>query len=183
MNRSRKIVLVSHCILNSNARVEGLARYPGVHHLVAELAARGFGIIQLPCPELTVGGCHRWAAVIEQYDTPGYTAFCERLASDVALQVREYVRCGYRVGPVIGVDGSPSCGVLETSSGEWGGWADADRYATMLETRERVPGSGVFMRVLAESLAGLGIEFVSIDHHAPDDALARVLDSLGEESS
>ena len=37
--RGRRVVLVSHCLLNANSKVEGLAPYMGVHPLIARLAA------------------------------------------------------------------------------------------------------------------------------------------------
>lgn len=178
MERSRKIALVAHCLLNVNSRVEGIARYAGVHPLIGELADRGYGIIQLPCPELPVGGCKRWAATIEQYDTPHYREACEILAEEIAMQVREYLRCGYQVGPLIGIDGSPSCGVLETTSGPWGGYADAERYAEILAEKSRVSGTGVFMRSLAARLEPLGVAFVSIDDRDPLGTAGKVLGQL-----
>ncbi len=52
MRRSKKIVLISHCILNVNSKVEGLAQYENNSlELVKYLIENKFGIIQLPCPE------------------------------------------------------------------------------------------------------------------------------------
>jgi predicted secreted protein len=61
MKRSRRIALVSHCLLNVNAKVEGLAEYQGVHPVIEGLSAAGFGVIQLPCLEMTHMGMKRWA--------------------------------------------------------------------------------------------------------------------------
>ena len=50
--RSRRVVLVSHCLLNENTRYAGGATRPGaVVEIVDELMAAGYGIHQLPCPE------------------------------------------------------------------------------------------------------------------------------------
>lgn len=162
MERSRRIVVVAHCLLNVNSRVEGIARYAGVHPIIGELAGRGLGIIQLPCPELSAGGCTRPKATLEEYDTPEYRASCDVLAAKVAEEVVEYLRCGYRVGPVIGTDGSPSCGVIET---------------TMATGRE--PGSGVFMRALAARLEPVGVEFTAVDGRDPA-SVDRVLELVDE---
>jgi len=163
MQRSRRIVILAHCLLNANSRVEGIAAWQGTHPIVGRIAERGYGMIQLPCPELPSGGCRRWAATIEQYDTPTYRAQCDELAESLALQVGEYVRCGYTVGPVIGVEGSPSCAVFRTTSGTFGGRPNAEEYAAMLESKHRVEGSGVFMRALAAKLQGFGIAFLGLD--------------------
>ena len=50
--RSRRVVLVAHCLLNENTRYAGGAARPGaVAEVVNELIAAGYGIHQLPCPE------------------------------------------------------------------------------------------------------------------------------------
>jgi predicted secreted protein len=50
MLRDKKIVLLSHCFLNVNAKVYGLANYQGaLEDLIRFLLAEGFGLIQLPC--------------------------------------------------------------------------------------------------------------------------------------
>lgn len=73
MRRSKKIVLISHCILNVNSKVEGLAQYENNSlELVKYLIENKFGIIQLPCPEASFYGMRRWGHVKEQFDTPYY---------------------------------------------------------------------------------------------------------------
>ena len=50
MKRAGKVVLLAHCILNVNAKVDGLATVPaGCTALVTRLLDEGYGIIQLPC--------------------------------------------------------------------------------------------------------------------------------------
>ncbi len=56
INRAGKLVLLSHCLLNVNAKVYGLAKYEGaLAGLTGFLVEEGFGIIQLPCPEMGCG--------------------------------------------------------------------------------------------------------------------------------
>ena len=51
MKRSKKIVVVSHCMLNVHSLEDDLAIYPGVEEDVINLLIRkGVGIYQIPCP-------------------------------------------------------------------------------------------------------------------------------------
>lgn len=60
MKREKKIVLIAHCILNVNAKVEGIATSKaGVTELITELMKQGYGIIQLPCVEQDM--CGYWS--------------------------------------------------------------------------------------------------------------------------
>ena len=151
MQRSRKIVLVAHCLLNVNSRVEGIARYPSVHPLICELADRDYGVIQLPCPELPFEGLDREPQDFEYYDTPEYREHCRKHAERVAEDVAEYVRNGYAIGPVVGVEGSPSCGVDE---------------------------AGIFMQELRTALEPQGMTFTSVDRHEEADGIERLLNEL-----
>ena len=121
--RSRKIVVVAHCILNQNSRVPGIAYYPGmINEIVDALRKYEVGIIQMPCPELTHAGLLRWSQTKEQYDTPAFRRHCRQIASNIADQIEEYLRNDFKVLAVLGVDGSPTCGVDETSTGYKGGY-------------------------------------------------------------
>jgi len=114
--RSHKIVVVAHCILNQNSRVQGIAYYPGmINEIVDVIRKHEVGIIQMPCPELTHAGLLRPSQTKEQYDTPAFRRHCRQIASSTADQVEEYVRNGFKVLAILGVEGSPTCGVEETS--------------------------------------------------------------------
>ena len=110
--RSRKIIIVAHCILNQNSRVQGKAYYAGmINEIVDVLRKYEVGVIQMPCPELTYAGLLRPSQTKEQYDTPAFRRCCKQIASSTASQVEEYVRNGFKVLAVLGVEGSPTCGV------------------------------------------------------------------------
>jgi len=80
MKRSKKLVLLAHCILNVNSKVVGLAQYAGaLEDLVCGHIRRGSGLIQLPCPETTFLGLKRWGMTREQYDTPFYRSHCRNI--------------------------------------------------------------------------------------------------------
>ena len=116
------MVLLAHCILNPNAKIAGAAQTRGAIPGVLEgLLQDGVGIVQLPCPEQTFGGCRRWGMTREQYDVPCYRKHCRSLLEDVVDQMEDYLRNGYEVLGIVGVDGSPSCGVDRTCAGYKGG--------------------------------------------------------------
>jgi predicted secreted protein len=146
--RSKKVVFVAHCMLNQSAMIDGLACYPGVvREVVDTLVASGCGIVQIECPELTHLGLERRVdkeseRTIGSEDTrvgmlmqkqPGRLC-CRRLAEQVAYQIEQYLQSGFVVAGVLGINGSPTCGV-ETS------WSED--FA--------VPGPGIFIRELEEA--------------------------------
>jgi predicted secreted protein len=123
--RSKRVILVSHCILNQNAKIDACAHYPGVVREVADLIlSSGCGIIQMECPEVTHLGLDRQVVpasqrTVESEDTrvadlmekAAGRACCREIALRVAHQIEQYVRSGFSVLGVLGVNGSPTCGV------------------------------------------------------------------------
>jgi predicted secreted protein len=110
--RSRKVVVLAHCVLNQNSRVAGLAYYPGaVEEIVNFLIKHDVGMVQMPCPEVMYDGLSRKTRTKEQYETPRFRSLCRRIARSIARLIQEYMRNGFRVLAVLGVEGSPSCGV------------------------------------------------------------------------
>jgi predicted secreted protein len=171
--RSKKVILVAHCVLNQNAKIDRCARYPGAMRELADcLLQSGVGIVQMPCPELMHLGLDRQAdaslpATIESEDNrvalrmaeAEAGALCARLAEDVAWQVREYLKSGFEVAGIVGINGSPTCGI-ETN------WS---------QDREP-PGPGVFIRALGERLLRDGIRLPARGVKAahPEAAVAAV---------
>lgn len=130
--RGRRVVLVSHCLLNQNTRYAGGATRPGVvSELLDELITAGYGIHQLPCPERLA-----WGGVLKRhslwlYDAKGKMRYLlrgallrafvcwtrvvySRLARQVVRDVADYERSGIEVAGIVGIGASPSCGVLTT---------------------------------------------------------------------
>jgi hypothetical protein len=140
--RSGRIVYVAHCLLNENARYLGGAAAPGVHAgAVAPLAAAGYGLVQLPCPEfaawggplkplmwLGVGclsgrggrGGGRAAYRLLSCALPLFALWTRLVYRSIARRTARlagsYHRAGYTVAGFVGVDGSPSCGVARRLS-------------------------------------------------------------------
>ena len=130
--RSGKVLVLSHCLLNQNVRYLGGAVHPGmVDEVVEEARRHGYGLYQLPCPEQRAWGGVLKRSLVPAYDAEGtlgyrlrrlllwlftrYTSLRYRLlARRVAGDVADYLRSGFAVAGVVGVGGSPSCGVRQT---------------------------------------------------------------------
>jgi predicted secreted protein len=110
--RCGKIVVLAHCILNQNSRVSGLARYSAVIDEVVDLLREyGVGLLQMPCPELTYAGARRPSKTREEYDTPSYRTHCRRITTSIVDQLEQLAENNVKVLAILGVKGSPSCGV------------------------------------------------------------------------
>lgn len=150
----QKIVFVSHCILNTAAKVvlyeqdaidaeEELRR-----RFVGKALTQGVQIVQLPCPEFTLYGACRWGHVSDQFDNPFFRGHCRTLLAPVVQELREYLAHPERfaVLGVVGVDGSPSCGVDYTCYGNWyGSFEGRTDLAQALSTCRLDRGQGIFM--------------------------------------
>jgi predicted secreted protein len=171
--RSRKIVVVAHCILNQNARVSGLAKHAGMIDELAKLfLKKDYGVVQMRCPELIYGGLKRWSQTKEQYDTPMFRKLCREIAKSVTNQIKDYLGSRVNVALVIGVEGSPSCGVNETSKGYFGGVVEG----TGEQKSESVKGSGILIEELRSELnkMEISIPFYGIKHTSLNNDIRRL---------
>jgi predicted secreted protein len=110
MRRKKRILLVSHCILNQNTVIENEARAEGAILSATEWAMKeGFGIVQLPCPEFTFLGLNRPSMTYEQYNTTEYRKHCREILAPVLSQAIEYLANGYEMTGLLGIQSSPSC--------------------------------------------------------------------------
>lgn len=154
--RGRRVVVLAHCHLNANTKVKGLAEYGGVRTDVLEdVLASGAGIVQLPCPEATHLGMKRWGMTVEQYDTPAYRRHCRGLLSPVIDTLTALASDDCVIERVVGVEGSPSCGVSLTCAGYDGG-----ELALLGELPHAcdTAGTGVFMQEFKALLAEAGLD-------------------------
>ncbi len=190
--RSRKVAFVSHCILNENTRYLGGAFRKGViQEIVQQLQSEGMGIVQMKCPEQKAwGGVMKkiiWKAFDSRkkflYSFKGilipafefYTWMCYRkLAKEVVDEIADYLNSGFEVVGLIGVDGSPSCGVLKKLNLGKSLEVFASSNDTSLERtsfNEKLlsdclqAGSGIFIDELKNQLERkkLSIKFYSVD--------------------
>ena len=188
--RGREVVFVSHCLLNENARYLGGAFHRGAVPEMLELLDRGVGLYQMPCPEQRA-----WGGVLKRrmlrayglrdsvlYPVRGvlfrlfvrHTRFrYRRLAGRVARDIEDYSRAGVRVLGVVGVGGSPSCGVSTTLDLRRSfeivaacPLALIDR--TTINERAvvacRVAGEGLFIGALERELARRGVDVPFIEY-------------------
>ncbi len=159
--RSGRLIFLSHCCLNQNAKVRGIAIYPGaIRPLVELLLEAGVGLYQMPCPEMTYVGAMRWGQVRDQYNSPMFRRHCLGLAASVLDQAEEYRRSGYRIAGFVMMDGSPVCGLNRTPQPSqpdvlWGGMT------WYVPESRQVQDQGVYCEVLRDevhkrkSLAGI----------------------------
>lgn len=167
--RSRKVVLVAHCILNQNARINGCGLFPGAMGEAARvLVDSGVGILQMPCPELLHLGLDRarhrapGTCIREALLTDEGRATCRRHIGPLLYQVGEYLKHGFEVLGVVGIDGSPGCGVDLM-------WD--------IHKKDDVPGTGGFITVLREELAAAGLgrlPIIGVRDGEWDEGVARI---------
>ncbi len=183
--RSREVAFVSHCLLNENTRyLGGACRGCCVREVVDGLLDRNIGIVQMPCPEQLAWGGVLKRHMLRMYGHPraatlagvvrSYSRWVFRqLARRIAAQIADYVESGFTVEAVIGVDGSPSCGVATTVDvrGALRDIGSADpRQLTVaaqnaLVRRHLAAGSGLFIEQLRRELRRrrLDVPFVAHD--------------------
>jgi len=148
--RSRKVAIVAHCILNQNSRVFGLVeRSSALAEIVEFLILNDMGIIQMPCPELTYAGILRKSQTKNQYGDAMFRSHCKKIAEETVEQIQEYSKGKIKATIIIGVDGSPSCGI--TDSGIL-----IEELRSMLKKKGlTVPFYGIRYERLSEDLAKL----------------------------
>lgn len=188
--RSGQVVFVSHCVLNQNTRYLGGAVCPGV---VAAAVQRYVddGIVQLPCPEQRVWGGVLKTRMLWLIEHPRIARSAPvllpiagrylrwryaRLARTVAADVEGYLASGLSVRGIVGVAGSPSCGVRTTldlgraakavgcrgrapATAEW-------MNTTVVEPALR-PGQGLFIRELRRALQRRGVTAPMLEETLP----------------
>lgn len=168
MERSKGLLLISHCIINQNTVVEPLARdQKRLFEKLLPYLNKGTGIIQLPCPEMRCLGLKRWGHVREQFDNPYFRRQCKDMLSRIIEDIEEYLKNGYVIEGVAGIEGSPSCGCLKScSSKEWKGSVSAPDLKDKVEVSEEM---GIFMDVFKNMLLEKDIDLDFFDLIKMDD--------------
>ena len=179
MQRGKKIILLSHCILNVNAKVEGFEPYESlVKELTDYLYENKVGIIQLPCPEMAIYGIKRWGHVKDQFNYNFFKKSCEIFLESTVNQLESYLGAGYHIVGCIGVDGSPSCGVnLTCKSSEWKGeMSMKPELSSILADVSMVEEKGIFMEVLEKMLIenNIDIPFIGINEENFKESLFEI---------
>ena len=188
--RSKKIIFLSHCLLNENTRyLGGACRQGCVQEILQLCLERGIGIVQMPCPEeLAWGGVlkrrlltffgsegtlvYRWRNKLLPMLLWYTRRIYRRIAKRVTDQIEDYLTSGFSVVGIVGVDGSPTCGVHQTLAikralellGQLPQTAQADDMNEIVQTC-RAAGTGLFIELLRKELARrkLNVPFLAHD--------------------
>ena len=131
-------------------------------------------IIQLPCPEFTLYGASRWGHVKEQFDNIFFRDHCRHILAPFIQQMRAYLQPReqhkFRVRGIVGINGSPSCGVDFTCSAPWGGeFSGRSNITEVLGQVTCFPEHGVLMDVLCQMMQeeGISLPLVGLDARNP----------------
>lgn len=149
MNRSKKIAIISHCIINQNSVVKGEYKDINIFFpFIKKLFEENIGILQLPCPETECYGLRRWGHVKEQFDNCGYRKYVEKIVNSFVDIIKEYINNGYEIVGIYGIAGSPSCGVNLTCSANWEGEISLYKDKEDIVSRIKIINeSGIFMEI------------------------------------
>ena len=182
MKRNKNIAVVCHCVLNCNSKVEGLSEYEGALDFTKKLVDGGFGIIQLPCPEMILYGIKRWGHAREQFDNMFYRSQCRTMLLPYIMQFEGYIKSNYNIKGIIAIDGSPSCGYTKTCSspiwfGELSGCSDLNK---KIDDIKCVSGMGIFIEVLVDMLKeyDINIPIIPLDESNLDKSVNIIMDKL-----
>lgn len=213
--RSRRVIFLAHCLLNENTRYLGGACQPAmVREAVGFCLQHDVAIVQLPCPEQCAwGGVLKrrllrfygvegsWWSSVRRLLLLGMTLWTRRvyrfLARQTALQISDYVASKMTVVAVVGVDGSPSCGVSKRldvrtafeSLGRLRPATTTSEDVNKIVRSAQADGSGLYVEAIRAELdrRGVRVPFVAHDLMAEidgrrvglDDKLQSVLARAG----
>jgi len=192
--RGRRVVFVSHCLLDQNVRYFGGATHAGVvEEAVQRFVREGVGVYQMPCPEQEAWGGVAKRRLLAVYGSKGTIAFrlrgvllpmflahtrrvYRRLARRVADHAADFVRSGCEVIGFVGVADSPSCGVTRTLDVRRAlpvvasfdlDTLDAKTFDDEVIRACRAVGRGYFVEALQKELARRGLH-VPFSEHDPE---------------
>lgn len=134
--RGKKIIYLSHCLINQNLRFPGIAVESGaLTELLVPLIKKGIGIEPLPCLErLGWGGVRRqiffkyFPMVSKNIDSIKYPIIrlflkiwirnfkklCRKEAKKIVNQIQDYHESGHLILGIITTNDSPTCGFTKT---------------------------------------------------------------------
>lgn len=113
MSRNKRIIILSHCILNQNSVVRDWERAEaGFNEIIKIILNENIAIFQLPCPEFGFLGEDRRPMSKEAYDTADYRKYAKVICLNVVDQIVEYKKHDYHLLGIVGISESPSCDIL-----------------------------------------------------------------------
>ncbi|MFO7671967.1 MAG: hypothetical protein R6W31_20080 [Bacteroidales bacterium] len=155
-NRSGRVIFLSHCMLNQNARIVHEGDFPAMFEpLIEYLKKKQVGLIQMPCIELYCLGLGRFDVRVGM-ESPAGRQRLERLIDDQIFTMLEYLFQGFEIVGILGKQGSPACGVTRT-------WLD----------NLQQDGQGVWIRELKKRLIKekLDIPVHGVADHKQEDSI------------
>ena len=98
-------------------------------------------------------------SVKDQFDTPHFRNVCRCEFEIYLQQLQEYINNGYNIIGILGIDGSPSCGVDLTCVGDWRGEIGSNpNLRQTIDSIKYVGEMGVLMDEISKILSENGIE-------------------------
>lgn len=158
----KKVIFVAHCLLNVASKVvmynkeEMAAEEELRKDFLNKAIENDVQIIQLPCPEFTLYGAKRWGHVSNQFNNVFFKNHCRNILQPIIDQLKEYLANPdmFKVLGIVGIDGSPSCGVDYTCYGNWyGSFEERKDLDKTLSSCKLDKGNGVFIEVLRKMLS------------------------------
>lgn len=133
MEKTKKIIFVSHCILNQNVMPMGKEKFSGpIKELLEMFSEAGVGVVQMPCPELDFSGqLQRKSKLKEVLDNKNYRKHCRESSKLILSQIEKYLSKNYNVLGILGIEMSPTCAVHQIENGH-----------------KAAPGKGIFIEEL-----------------------------------
>ncbi|SHK24166.1 CD3072 family TudS-related putative desulfidase [Paramaledivibacter caminithermalis] len=171
MECKNRLIILAHCFLNEKSKVKKycIDHDANIEEVLKILLDNEIGMIQLPCPEITCYGLRRWGHVKEQFCTPNYRKHCRKIFEIYLEQIQEYIKNDYEIIAIVGIEGSPSCGVNKTCSGEWGGEISSNSNLNkILSTIREIEDKGVFIEEIGKMMKENGINVPFIDFNKND---------------
>lgn len=172
-SRSKKIVILAHCLLNQNSISDGTADFPSqFNDLIELLIKNNIGFIQLPCPELMCLGMERQdkdggkrellaenSRIRELMELEENQEKLRIHISFIISQIKEYLKHKFEIIGIIGINRSPSCGIQTTSA----------------ESKE-IPGRGVFMQLLEKELENekISLNMIGVKTGEPKESIKKI---------
>lgn len=180
------IVFVSHCVTNTASKVYYKEDKPSSEELarikfIKECLENNIQLIQLPCPEFIMYGSERWGHSRYQFDNPIFKENCMQILDPYILQLKIYLnnKEKFKVLGIVGIEGSPSCGVTISFDGKWGGeFSGINSLNDILDAGKISNKKGILMEVLEDLLIenNINIPIVGLN----DNTLTTLLKGLGE---
>ena len=107
----KRVMLLSHCILNSFCEMP-MAPDNLRKRIIDIITEKNLSIIQLPCPELSYQGLARKSICPHTAEAEEYRRYCEDLLENILSNIAEYKENNIEIVGIIGIDTSPSCSTV-----------------------------------------------------------------------